>query len=474
MLNTGRKSQWLRNCNLASSDKKIRHLCELHFEKNQFTTSGDLKTTAIPTFPTLFDKGESLKEQKAKNMSQATPMKVSLKRKKLDEHSPALVTPPLSPSMQENIEDLFSGNKDTQSMNQVTAINGSTLSTSMTHGNSQANAKTYRLIIQIDKIRGKPAPKCKKIMPLIKFKSTINTGTNESGTAIKHRSLRMKPCPQGLCKLKKCMYQSKPAFQCEVCDKYYIVQTGEIKNFLCTKCNKTFPNSQSLQEHVKKHFKCDICQTECTNQLAYDKHVRLHVSTDPQNPYKCHQCHMVFDVKDGIKQHCLAEHPKICVQNVIQVSPLPPIAPKQYDYFCLSCNIGFSQAESYRNHINSHAKEEGFTCNITNQTKNIIPVPNPLTGNQIGILQPVKFTCRVCSKQCDNIDEVNMHTRTHLEDSGEDLKCNICKKNFKDSVQFSEHLKHHLSRAYPCPICSKAFINRTTLNIHLKTHSVSA
>lgn len=97
-------------------------------------------------------------------------------------------------------------------------------------------------------------------------------------------------------------------------------------------------------------------------------------------------------------------------------------------------------------------------------------MPNPLTGSQIGILQAVKFSCRVCSKEFDNVGEVDVHTRTHLGDTEEDLKCNICNKVFKSSATFSDHLKYHLSRAHPCPICSKAFINRTTLKIHLKTH----
>jgi len=120
--------------------------------------------------------------------------------------------------------------------------------------------------------------------------------------------------------------------------------------------------------------------------------------------------------------------------------------------------------------MSSHGKKDGFTCNITSEANNIISVPNPLTGNQIGILQAVKFSCRVCSKEFDNVGEVDSHTKTHLEVPEEDLKCNICKKLFKSSATFSEHLKLHLSRAHPCPICAKAFINKTTLNIHLKTH----
>ncbi|XP_012524133.1 zinc finger protein 569 isoform X1 [Monomorium pharaonis] len=389
--------------------------------------------------------------------------------------------------MQNNIEDLFNGNKvgdkDIQPMDHISAMNGSNLSTpSVTHENSQTNVKTYRLIIQIDKIRGKPGPKCKKVLPLIKFNNTKDAETNESDT-VKKRPLQnidlspiKKPCAQGTCKLKKCTLKSKLEFQCELCDKYYIAKTEEAKNFSCTKCFKSFSDSQSLYAHAKTHFGCDICLTECTTQMTYDKHIRLHVSTDPQYPYKCHQCHKIFEMKEGVKQHCLVEHPKIALQNTtIQVSPsLTKIAPKQNDnYFCINCNIGFTSDQAYRTHINSHGKKEGFTCNITNEASNIIAVPNPLTGNQIGILQPVKFSCRVCSKQFDNFDEVNLHTRTHLQESGEELKCNICKKSFKNNAEFSEHLKHHLSRAHPCPICSKAFINKTTLNTHLKTHSAS-
>lgn len=55
-----RKNQWLHNCNLASgvvNDKEPLHLCELHFEKENFTTSKDLKSSAVPT---LFGKIEGL------------------------------------------------------------------------------------------------------------------------------------------------------------------------------------------------------------------------------------------------------------------------------------------------------------------------------------------------------------------------------------------------------------------------------
>ncbi|XP_029172333.1 PR domain zinc finger protein 5-like isoform X1 [Nylanderia fulva] len=467
-----RKTQWLHNCNLASgiiNDKKPLHLCELHFERNCFTASRDLKSNSVPTLfgrieepPKKLNTIENVLEKEPQEELQKEP----LKQKKLDEHSHTLVTPPQSPFTQDNTEDTTSGNKTNISVDETITINGSATSSTVLHETLQTKSKSYRLIIQIDKIRGKPGPKCKKL-PLIMLNNDKKM-TSEQDTKKLRPLYIKKPCMQGSCKLKRCVYNSKLAFQCEICDKYYVAKK-EVENYSCTICSKTFPNPQALYMHLRKHFTCDICETECSSQTSYDKHVKLHVSIDPSSPYKCHQCKKTFELKDSVKQHCL-EHPKIKLQkSLLQVSPITTIIPQRNDYRCMNCNISFKSDLAYRNHLSSHGKKEGLSCNIS-ETNKIISVPNPLTGSQIGILQAVKFSCRVCSKEFDNVGEVDLHTRTHL-DIEEDHKCNICKKSFKSSLAFSEHLKEHLARAHPCPICSKAFINKTTLKIHLKTHS---
>lgn len=410
-----RKSEWCRNCGLAFSSKEPLHICELHFEKGYFTSSKDLKSNAVPT---LFVKTEeSSKEQKAKNMSQVMSVKVSAKRRKLDEHSHASMTPLQSPSVQNNIGDLFGRSKADTSKN-YGSMNGSTILTSVIQ-NSQANVKTYRLIIQIDKIRSKPAPKCKKILPLV----TFNKDTETIKSKTKRESIKGS-CVKGTCKLKKCIYQSKLAFQCEICDKYFFEMKPLFKSYPCAKCSSSFSDLQSLCAHINKiHFTCDICLTECSSQMIYDKHSKLHINTKSKHPYKCHLCGKIFDLKNNIKQHYLQEHPKISLQNtVVQVtSPITTIVPQQTDYSCTNCNINFTSDQAYRNHICSNEKKESITCNIKSDAKKIIPVPNPLTGSQIGILQAVKFSCRVCSKEFDNVKEVDLHTRTHLEDQS--IKC---------------------------------------------------
>ncbi|PBC29848.1 Zinc finger protein Xfin [Apis cerana cerana] len=371
---------------------------------------------------------------------------------------------------------------DKTSFNDLKELVSNAVPTIFDKVDAKIGKKSYCLTIQIDKIYGKPCPRSKKLKVLAQLiKGSQQFSENMNNMSQRDQSLkkfnRKAICAKGGCKLKKSIYDSKPAFQCEHCDKYYIMKKNdnqEEKN-ICTICHKTFSSSQSLYLHTKTHFICDMCQTECSSQVTYDKHIRLHVSTDPLYPYKCHTCTETFELKEDVRQHYLIVHPTIKLQNTILQVTAPSLTQQmQQDYRCVSCNITFRNEQAYRNHISSHKKKEGLRCSIGDSTNNIFPVPNPLTGSQIGILRAVKFSCRVCSMEFDNVGEVDKHTRTHLEeDSEEEHKCNICKKLFKTSIQLNEHLKYHLSRAHSCPVCSKAFINRTTLKIHLKTHDAS-
>ncbi|XP_031842528.2 uncharacterized protein LOC116431363 isoform X1 [Nomia melanderi] len=476
------RNLWLKNCqldNIAETDKPL-YICKLHFEKMSFTDSMQLKSDAVPT---IFDKAEEgQRKHKLDDALETDPPKSPpVKQKKLEDDSHSLVTPPQSPCTQliRNVKEMNGEDKMDIPIENEIPLNGSTPLKSELYQTVKIGKKQYRLTIQIDKIYGKPCPRSRKLMILAQLKKETqklsrNTTDIDQKDQFLHKSTRKADCAKGGCKLKKSIYDSKPAFQCEHCDKYYVMKKSDNqgeKN-TCTICNKTFLSLQSLNNHTKTHFICDMCQTECSSQVIYDTHMKLHVSSDPVNPYKCHQCTEIFELEDDVRQHCLIVHPTIKLQNtILQVtaSPLTQL-PQQQDHRCVSCNITFRNEQAYRNHISSHKKKEGIRCSITD-TNNVFPVPNPLTGSQIGILRAVKFSCRVCSMEFDNVGEVDRHTRTHLEeDNEEERKCNTCKKQFKTNAQLNEHLKTHESRTHPCPVCSKTFINRTTLKIHLKSH----
>lgn len=480
-----RRNEWIKNCQISENieDDKPFYLCELHFDKSCFTDSKELIPNATPT---IFNKvEENQRKRKAEDMLQTESLTTPVKQKRLDSDSHSLVVPLQSPCTQlvENVDKINEEDKMDISDHEV-SLNESANNIKPESQKVTTRKKLYRLTIQIDKIYGKPCPRSKKLKllaHLIKrnqqfLDNTNNTSqSNQSVEKINRKAI----CAKGGCKLKKSIYDSKPAFQCEYCDKYYIMKKSDNQDEknICTICHKTFSSSQSLYLHIKTHFICDMCQTECSSQVTYDKHIRLHVSTDPLHPYKCHQCTETFELKEDVRQHYLIVHPTIKLQNTILQVTAPSLTqqvPHRQDYRCVSCNITFRNEQAYRNHTNSHKKKEGLRCSIGESTNNIFPMPSPLTGSQIGILRAVKFSCRVCSMEFDNVGEVDKHTRTHLEeDSEEERKCNICKKSFKTSIQLNEHLKYHLSRAHSCPVCSKAFVNRTTLKIHLKTHNES-
>lgn len=232
-------------------------------------------------------------------------------------------------------------------------MNGSA-SSATTGGNCEKNKEVYRLTIQIDKIRGRPGPRCKKLVPLLMHGNDMkDLAVGKREIKKKTQSLQnpaKKACKQGSCKIRKCIFNSKLAFQCELCNKYYITRKQESQDDKDNSIyHSIFPGSQSSNVSVKKHFICDICQTENNTQLMYDKHVRYHVSTDPSYPYKCHLCAKIFELKEDVKQHCLNEHPKLKTLNTLrQITSPIKITVQQSNYQCISCNITFSNEQAYR------------------------------------------------------------------------------------------------------------------------------
>lgn len=245
------------------------------------------------------------------------------------------------------------------SFDQEATMNGSGPIKSELCPEIEIGKKLYRLTIQIDKIHGKPCPKSRKLRLLAQvMKGYQDYSENMNNRDQEHKSLddvnRKAICAKGGCKLKKSIYDSKPAFQCEHCDKYYVMKKSdnqEEKN-ICTICHKPFSSSQALYFHTKTHLYCDMCQTGCNTQVTYDKHRRLHVSTDPLYPYKCHQCTETFELKEDVRQHYVIVHPSIKLQNTILQVTAPSLTQQvqqqQQDYRCVSCNITFRNEQAYR------------------------------------------------------------------------------------------------------------------------------
>lgn len=209
--------------------------------------------------------------------------------------------------------------------------------TSFEHEKSkEKKSKIYRLTIRIDKIRN---------ISVLKNKPVSFTGTEN----IKSQELenRKNICKNNSCKLKKCLFYSKPALQCEVCKEYYFQK--EEDTYSCSVCFETFSTPHKLFIHIRKHFTCEICLLESDSEAAHENHLISHNSNDPSNPFKCNQCYKTFAYKEKAKHHCLNEHVKVKLPtNVVQVNSPSVILPQQINYQCAHCKLNFKTEQSYK------------------------------------------------------------------------------------------------------------------------------
>ncbi|XP_066581709.1 telomere zinc finger-associated protein [Prorops nasuta] len=441
-----KRKKWLQNCQLGSHNIDDQaSVCELHFVKSSFTTSGELKSYA---FPSIFNtRDDCAKKRKAEEDSAL--LNVQTKSKKMNDDKKVVILPSIK----------IMDTETTVPREENISLNGSSKDT--TSISRKIGRKIYRLIIQIDKLHKTPPTISETCKNIIDSKSNEKVGSMSDYERLLDTHSDKKPCTEG-CKLRKTVFKDKPAFQCEYCDKYYISRNYSNLNF----SNKK--SSSTLKTQVKNNYICNICQKDCTTQMAYDKHLSLHVSATPGYPYKCHQCSDVFILEQNIKDHYKKFHSEDKTKTCVSQPDLR-IGLQKPEYTCKHCNFKFYSKEAYGIHIKGHFRKE-VQSDIA-EVSNAAPMPNPVAGNPIGILRAIKFSCKLCSKEFDNVAEVDRHTRTHLEVVENPHKCNLCNKSFNTTGSLNIHLKHHLSRAHKCPICSKAFINRTTLKIHMRTHA---
>lgn len=81
----------------------------------------------------------------------------------------------------------------------------------------------------------------------------------------------------------------------------------------------------------------------------------------------------------------------------------------------------------------------------------------------------INYVCKVCEEQFNSIRAYDMHMTTHP------AECYTCGRTFKRWVNFSIHLKRHLSiREHRCIHCPKRFVLRQSMIEHMRVHSNEA
>ncbi|KAK0183393.1 hypothetical protein PV327_001439 [Microctonus hyperodae] len=321
--------------------------------------------------------------------------------------------------------------------------------------------KSYKLLIQIDKVRARPGPKSKK-------RQLMTITTNHYKQLTQCQKIEKKDLNESI-KKDDIIINLDTDSSCNSPEKNSTAIQDDVsieKNLQCSICQKFFDSNRTLFMHKKTHMFCQYCGKQFDRKLLFDYHEKLHFSTDPTLPYKCHLCPTKFSDKQAIKVHNELFHTsqsKIKGDKsmvLLDNSFSEKFAVKQLKYQCEICKVFMKNEDSLRSHRASHEGE------IKIPNGDITHKMNSKSNHE----RNTKYLCKVCCKEFETPAEAEAHTYTHVEIIETEHKCNICKKTFNSRQMLSDHLAHHLSHAYHCVVCRKAFINRTTLKIHMRTH----
>ncbi|XP_026229000.1 zinc finger protein 1035 [Anabas testudineus] len=290
---------------------------------------------------------------------------------------------------------------------------------------------------------------------------------------------------------------SAPYFPCHVCGKTFPTSEsledhqrchlGE-KPHECEECGKCFFQASQLQQHQRMHqseFQCQACGRGFMSLFALRKHKHTHGKS---RPYRCSKCHLSFTGPSQLAEHMFTH--------------------REENFPCDICNRVFlsksSRAEHRKCHSRSdqrslsvsaeeHEKSPSLSSVFTKELKYRCGVcgdrfrdPEELSEHGCMAAKERLYSCSDCDKHFLHASHLKKHRTTHHLSRSE-YPCNKCKNSFSSSQHFLNHLKAHvdtageievkmenkeqeLSNSFICPVCHLCFSSATELSCHFPTH----
>lgn len=285
---------------------------------------------------------------------------------------------------------------------------------------------------------------------------------------------------------------SAPYFPCHVCGKTFPTSEsledhqrchlGE-KPHECAECGRCFFQASQLQQHQRMHkseFQCQLCGRGFVSLFALRKHKHSHGKS---RPYRCSKCHLSFTGPLQLAEH-MSSH-------------------QEENFPCDICNRVFSSKSSRAEHRKSHSKSQEEDEEISSAHKSCSEIPgelkyrcgvcnerfsDPETLSEHGCLAAPErpFSCLDCNKHFLDPSHLRKHRSIHeIMQPGKKYSCNHCSKSFSTSQDFLSHLKSHIgtdagsetevkgespSQSFICPVCNKGFISAAELIGHFPAH----
>ncbi|XP_059194437.1 zinc finger protein 1035 [Centropristis striata] len=286
---------------------------------------------------------------------------------------------------------------------------------------------------------------------------------------------------------------SAPYFPCHVCGKTFPTSEsledhqqchlGE-KPHECAECGKCYAQASQLQQHQRMHkseFQCQACGRGFLSLFALRKHKHTHGKS---RPHRCPKCDFSFP---GALQ--LAEHMS---------------THREENFPCDICNRAFHSKSSRAEHRKIHSKSDNRPVSMEEHKES-----GSLSESSSASFKELKYRCGVCSERFKDPEELSEHGciaakerpyscsdcnkhflhASHLKKHRNTMHgypCNQCNSSFSSSQHFHNHLKSHVdaaaehkhqtegtdgtSQSFICPVCHQCFASATELICHFRMH----
>ena len=197
---------------------------------------------------------------------------------------------------------------------------------------------------------------------------------------------------------------------------------GEINDFNCIKCSKSFTTSNYLKVHMSTHsnekpYACNQCEKKFRYTGYLIRHLKIHKGDTSSQSCNFKRAH---------KRNHSDQKPNKC---------------EQYDLI---------------KHKRTHSKKDDLEVQVKPQNNH---------------RRFEKFSCDQCEKTFSTLQMLSVHKRIHKE--MKPLKCDQCDMTFKQSHHLISHKRIHIrnEKLYKCDQCEYKFAQSNDLKIHKRIHS---
>lgn len=252
---------------------------------------------------------------------------------------------------------------------------------------------------------------------------------------------------------------SAPYFPCHVCGKTFPTSEsledhqrchlGE-KPHECAECGRCFFQASQLQQHQRMHkseFQCQACGRGFVSLFALRKHKHTHGKS---RPYRCSKCELSFTGPLQLAEH-MSTH-------------------REENFPCDICSRVFRTKSGRAEHRKSHAKLTDHHPSLKLREEHKTSASS--SESRLLLNRVLKYRCGVCNERFGDPEELSEHGCLAAKERP--YLCLDCKKYFLHASHLKKHrTTHHQSRPggdYPCNHCNSAFSSSSHFLSHLESH----